>query len=62
MANLNKRFEVNEFSDVFLIFYSIWIYSYNNNFSTKKSYLDNQFKLMESEKSSINVWELRAQL
>jgi hypothetical protein len=45
MVNLNKRFEINEFSDAFLIFYSIWIYSYNNNFSTKKSYLDSQFKL-----------------
>jgi len=45
MSSLNKKFEVNEFSDVFLIFYSIWIYSYNNNFSTKKSYFDSQFTL-----------------
>tara|TARA_B100001996_G_scaffold266245_1_gene207944 strand:+ start:1849 stop:2628 length:780 start_codon:yes stop_codon:yes gene_type:complete len=45
MPNLNKKFELNEFSDLFLIFYSIWIYLYNNNFSTKKSYLDNQFTL-----------------
>tara|TARA_B100001029_G_scaffold179535_1_gene189425 strand:+ start:3161 stop:3937 length:777 start_codon:yes stop_codon:yes gene_type:complete len=45
MVNSNKEFEINECRDIFLIIYSIWIYSYNNNFSAKKSYLDNQFML-----------------
>ncbi|MAS50661.1 MAG: hypothetical protein CL712_01845, partial [Chloroflexi bacterium] len=45
MTNLKNRFEIHKFSEVFIIFYVIWIYSYDNNFSTKKSYLNNQFKL-----------------
>mgnify|MGYP001181320807 CR=1 FL=1 len=45
MVNSNKKFEINEFSDIFLIIYSIWVYSYNNNFSVKNSYLSNQFML-----------------
>ena len=45
MVNSNNKFEINEFSDIFLIIYSIWVYSYNNNFSVKNSYLSNQFML-----------------
>ena len=65
MTNKKNRFEIHEFSEFFIIFYVIWIYSYDNNFSTKKSYLNNQFKLKygsEIEEYLINNPSLEQEL
>jgi len=65
MTNQKNRFEIHKFSEVFIIFYVIWIYSSDNNFSTKKSYLNNQFKLKygsEIEEYLINNPSLEQEL